>query len=497
MTDAARIRQIEIIDFRAFPASQPADIVLDGCNLLAFGENGSGKSSIYRALRELFSLSEQSALDHQNRLCPRPPDPDPRVRVTLTDGLAFDWTKAAHPTGAVYDIARTACFLTHTRLREMNYSAEGPNKPPNLFEYAVGTFLADYLTLNTGARGGGRKTVGELWEEVKATQRVGARRTVNYVRAAEDACIRFNEGMNEALNVLHTHAQPLLSKLLSVLALDKLELVRLEFSATSFDPSARPKNDGDVSAIRNRRLSPIVAFAGYEPPAHQDFLNEGRQSALAIAICLAARLTCVPPGRNRLKLLVLDDLLISLDASHRRPVLKTVLELFADWQIILLTHDRYWFELAREQLQTAGDWRFAEVYERFDETGLLHPLIRRVPDDAATALLDQAERFLADNHPAAAANYARSALELKLKKLCAKHKFILPYRAEAEPPPTLQFLLDRVKNGLSQTNPAAFQALKALKPHKRFVLNPFSHDPAHPVPPADVRDAIQAVRAVP
>jgi energy-coupling factor transporter ATP-binding protein EcfA2 len=497
VTDAARIRRIEITDFRAFPASQPADIVLDGRNLLAFGENGSGKSSIYRALRELFSLSEQSALVHQNRLCPRPPEPDPRVRVTLTDGLAFDWTKAAHPTGAVYDIARTACFLTHTRLREMNYSAEGPNTPPNLFEYAVETFLADYLTLNTGARGDGRKTVGELWEEVKATQRVGARRTVNYVRAAEDACIRFNEGLNEALNVLQTHAQPLLGRLLSVLAPDKLELIRLEFSATSFDPSVRPKEDGEVSAIRNRRLTPVVAFDGYEPPAHQDFLNEGRQSALAIAICLAARLACVPPGRNRLKLLVLDDLLISLDASHRRPVLKTILELFAEWQIILLTHDRYWFELAREQLQAAGEWRFAEVYERFDAGGLLQPLIRSVPDDAATALLDQAERFLDDNHPAAAANYARSALELKLKKLCAQHRFILPYRAETEPPHTLQFLLDRVKNGLSQTDPATFNALKALKPHKRFVLNPFSHDPAHPVPPADVRAAIQAVRAVP
>ena len=496
MTDAARIRRVEIADFRAFPASQPANIVLDGCNLLAFGENGSGKSSIYRALRELFSLSPQTAMDHHNQLCPRPPAPDPRVRVTLTDGVAYDWTTAAHPTGAVYNIARTACFLTHTRLREMNYSAVGPNTPPNLFDYAVETFLADYLTLITGARGGGRKTVGELWEEVKATQRSGAKRTKNYIRAAEDSCIRFNEGMNEALNVLHTHAQQILEKLLSVLAPDKLKLIRLEFSATTFDPSIRPAFDGDVSAIRNRRLTPVVSFGSYEPPAPQDFLNEGRQSALAIAICLAARLTCVLPGRDRLKLLVLDDLLISLDASHRRPVLRTILELFEDWQIILLTHDRYWFELAREQLRAAGTWRFVEVYERFDNTGLLQPLVRSVSDDSATSLLDQAERFLDDNHAAAAANYARSALEMKLKKLCAQHRFNLPYRADGEPPHTLQFLLDRVKNGLSQSNPTTFAALKALNPHKRFVLNPFSHDPLHAVPPADVRAAIQAVRDI-
>jgi energy-coupling factor transporter ATP-binding protein EcfA2 len=496
VTDAARIRRIEITDFRAFPPSQPADIVLDGCNLLAFGENGSGKSSIYRALRELFSLSERSALAHQNRLSPRPPEADPRVRVTLTDGLAFDWTKAAHPTGTVFDIARTACFLTHTRLREMSYSPEGPTTPPNVFDYAVETLLADYLTLNTGARGGGRKTVTELWDEVKATQRAGARQTANYIRAAEDACIRFNEGLNEALNVLHTHAQPLLGKLLSVLTPDKLKLARLEFSATSFDPSIRPKQNGDVSAIRNRRLTPIVAFDGYEPPAHQDFLNEARQSALAIAICLAARLTCVPPGKDRLKLLVLDDLLISLDASHRRPVLKTILEMFAEWQIILLTHDRYWFELAREQLQAAGNWRFAEIYGLYNSSGLLQPVIRHVPDDAALGLLDQADQFLADSHPAAAANYARSALELKLKRLCAKHRLSLPYVAEGDPPLKLQYILTRVMNAVKTADPPAFDALRALKPHKRFVLNPFSHDPFHPVPPADVQEAIQAVRDV-
>jgi ABC-type uncharacterized transport system fused permease/ATPase subunit len=60
-TDAARIASIAISDFRAFPALAPAAIAVDGKNLLAWGENGSGKSSIYRALRGLFSVEAQDA----------------------------------------------------------------------------------------------------------------------------------------------------------------------------------------------------------------------------------------------------------------------------------------------------------------------------------------------------------------------------------------------------------------------------------------------------
>ncbi len=41
-------------------------------------------------------------------------------------------------------------------------------------------------------------------------------------------------------------------------------------------------------------------------------------------------------------------MLIGLDLSNRLPLLRVLVEDFADWQVILLTHDRVWFELARE-----------------------------------------------------------------------------------------------------------------------------------------------------
>jgi hypothetical protein len=487
--DAPRLARLQITDFRAFPKGHPGILDLDGCNLLAFGENGAGKSSFYRALRGLFS---DTPIDIAHLANVYSDLPAPSVRAILTDGTALTWTAGSHPTSAVSDTARRSAFLTHTRLREMNYSFDGPDTPPNLFDVAVTRLLADF---EAAVPGGGRRRLGLLWDAVVASQRKGARRNERYKLAAEEACSNFNEGMRQALDSLEGHAKPLLKKLLSVLAPDSLELLGLTFIPLAFNRAAPPPRwDGDLAAVDNRRLVANVQARAHSPPVSQDFLNEGRQSALAIALCLAARLACVPLGRDRLKLLVMDDLLISLDASHRRPVISAILSLFADWQIILLTHDRYWFELAREQLPKAS-WKVVEIYEHFDSSGLLCPLIRPVVQEMEEAVLVQAEAFLHDHHPAAAANYARSACELMLKRYCVVRRVKFPYFEDGAGRPTLQRMLEVAMNQ-SQTDRARFDALKALKAHRRLVLNPYSHDPANPVPAADVEAAIMAVREV-
>ena len=54
--------------------------------------------------------------------------------------------------------------------------------------------------------------------------------------------------------------------------------------------------------------------------------------------------------------MVLDDVLIGLDQSNRLPVLQLLDKHFADWQMILLTYDRVWFEMARFHLSDRNDW---------------------------------------------------------------------------------------------------------------------------------------------
>lgn len=292
--------------------------------------------------------------------------------------------------------------------------------------------------------------------------------------------------MRQALERLEVEAKRLLRQLLDALAVDPLDLIGLTFSQLVYEEAQRE--------ILNQSLIAKVRIRTHDVVAPQSFLNEGRQTALALALYLAGRMICAPPGRGQLKLLVMDDLLISLDASHRRPVLDLILSEFKDWQIVLLTHDRYWFQLAREQVAASKAWKTIEIFERFDGDGLLAPLVRPVPDALAEATLEHAAAFLANHHAPAAANYARSACETVLKRFCAKKGVPFPY-FEDDRRPDLNTLLTEAKKHMAN-DAARLKALTDLEPHKRYVLNPLSHDPANPVPAADVAAAIAAVREV-
>jgi energy-coupling factor transporter ATP-binding protein EcfA2 len=479
---AAKIASVYISDFRAFPALAPASVLLDGKNLLAWGENGSGKSSIYRALRGLFSVEAQDISPMGNVFS----DPAaPSVKATLTDNTELHWSAAGHPTATVLDTARKSAFLSHTRLIEMN-TGRTANDAPNLFNVAVEKLLADY---EATVAGGLRRTVGELWAEVNAAleRRVsynkGTRRPSDFAEKVNGACDQFNEGMKQALAALEAHAKSVLRKLLDVFQTDALELVGFTFYGVTYNEKERE--------LDNAMLTASVKFRDHALPAPPNFLNEARLSALAIATYLAGRLACVPENDKALKLLVLDDLLISLDYSHRRPVLDVIGELFKGWQIILLTHDRFWFELAREQL-SGEPWKAIEIYEKLDADGLLRPVIWESQDDLVAETLKQAGRFLDDNHPAAAANYARTACELTLRRYCRKHSILFSYTDDPQKI-KIEDLLNKGETH-AKGNADREAAFKKLKKYKKLILNPLSHNPTQPIVKGDVAAAIMAVK---
>ena len=127
--NAPKIASIYISDFRAFPALAPVSVLLNGKNLLAWGENGSGKSSIYRALRGLFSVEAHDISPMGNVFS----DPSaPSVKATLTNKTELHWSAAGHPTATVLDIARKSAFLSHTRLIEMNTGRTANDAPESV-----------------------------------------------------------------------------------------------------------------------------------------------------------------------------------------------------------------------------------------------------------------------------------------------------------------------------------------------------------------------------
>ena len=57
-----KIKTLSLTDFRAFPGPAPAIFELDSKNLLVYGENGSGKSLLFYALRGLFTVGKPPEL---------------------------------------------------------------------------------------------------------------------------------------------------------------------------------------------------------------------------------------------------------------------------------------------------------------------------------------------------------------------------------------------------------------------------------------------------
>ena len=87
-----------------------------------------------------------------------------------------------------------------------------------------------------------------------------------------------------------------------------------------------------------------------------NFLNEARLSAIGLVVYLAGLLISVPTTSTYPKLLVLDDVLVGLDMANRLPVLDILEHYFADWQIILLTYDRVWYEMVQVEIENR-DWQ--------------------------------------------------------------------------------------------------------------------------------------------
>jgi hypothetical protein len=128
--------------------------------------------------------------------------------------------------------------------------------------------------------------------------------------------------------------------------------LKLEYKDCTYDDF---KNDG--STARNHITVPPQIILTVEflhdrlAEAKKDilrpltFLNEARLTTIALSLRFAMldeKYVEVAP-----KLLVLDDLLISLDMSNRDIVLELIINKFKKYQIIMMTHDRAFFNLMR------------------------------------------------------------------------------------------------------------------------------------------------------
>lgn len=422
-----RLVEIKLRDFRAFPGEFVLELK-NGCNLLLHGENGSGKSSLALALREFFTLEHPF---------PRPITPfanvfvdpatsQPTVQLTFNSGAGnqqIAWqNNQEHPLQIgsalsaaqremLMTVSRCSGFFDYRALLRASLSSNLDGLPEQLFILLVENLLGGFPV---GVRGGERP-LGELWTDLKKTKPKSRRSS--HMSSANSVASRFDDAFRPFLTSLTNKANEYLPHFPN----HRMK-IEFDYSGSSFSK--------DTKLLTGKEIIPAVEFNEKKVESHHDFLNEARLTALALSVFLAAVKLADgdPENPDPLRLLVLDDVLIGLDLNNRLPLLELLRKEFSRHQIILLTHDLVWFEIAREHTTHWGDWRNARLFE--DNSGPTEASLPRLKSDADD--VDFASSHLKAHDLRAAAVYVRAAFESWLKQTATIHHIQVSYDPRPE-----------------------------------------------------------------
>ena len=347
-----KIKTIEITNYKMFYGTHK--IKVDGKNLFIYGENGSGKSSIYYALKDFFQSSVETVNlnDLDNIFLPAEKQGKTAIKVTFKPNsqnnkaklYQFSTTKNdTHAAGdtSICDGNNLKSFLTYKHLLGIHHIKKDGSI--NLFNLLVKGVLKHFKYSLTSGR-----ELGELWADVEdcISRKTGKEYpTPNKKRDVKNAINNFNDAFGELFKesspeYILKHAAPILEKFQHSIK------IKLSF------PQVRP--DDDYNKLEGAEVKTEISFAGNTVSKPHLFLNEARLSAIAISIYLGMikrHVQGIP-----CKVLFLDDLFIGLDISNRMPLLEILETDFPDYQIFITTYDKPWFEYARSFLEGKTLW---------------------------------------------------------------------------------------------------------------------------------------------
>jgi len=533
-----RIKEVHINNFKFFPESEP--IKIDGKNILLYGENGSGKSSFYWAMYTLLESSQKSDPEqirkYFNKLNPQSlvnihatADADgvdnSFVKIVLNDNAEFEVSHqntAINTSDQAKESLLASDFLNY-RLLQRSHSVKHTEEIDlfPMFEDAVFGYVqftdtnwhneegqaiqlrnagAIYKVVKNGPDKTYPKKNGDLGYPQRGAHRVAHNEFTGLVE-------RFQQDLSTLIQNINQRVNPIIQEKLKFNITFHLELEQIKNYRLSEANYSKP-----VIAIRLI----IDDFNGNGPVIKpQSFLNEARLSAVALAIRLAIleqRLQDAP-----VKILVLDDLMISLDMSNRDKIVKLILEEYA-WfydeaepieanrdkghQTFILTHDRSLFTFIKNDIFNLPDnkkdtWKLIEMYaddiDDNDPNSFEKPKVFYEQNDLAIAV----KHYKQHDYPAAA-NYLRKYSEEifcnYFPQYCWKDKESGEKSNNKMP---FQNILENVINVFWPRFGAVPPLYLELKKYLRILLNPLSHaDVGVERYKGEIKRVIQVVEAI-
>ena len=461
-----RITEIEIKNFKAFYGTYRIDLRKSGKNLLVYGENGSGKSSLYFALKLFLESGENPSHRFENNQNIFIEDPGYIKLYLRADRRSkqetYEWSENVRETDdeLIREASKAKGFLDYKDLLKTHYVHHEDNTV-NVFSLLVETLLANTININV-------RSLAEDWAEIKPPFKPQI--TASEIAILEGSIENFNIELANRLAELQPRASEILGKFGHNVALN------FDFPGVKYNRDNR--------TLDNQEILLRVELFDRDIPEHHRFLNEARLSAIAIAIYFSSIL--IQPD-SRLKVLALDDVLIGLDMSNRLPVLDILEEYFSEYQIFLTTYDKAWYEIAKQRLSGA-EWEYAEFYSgKTDEYEI--PIYAQ-----DRPYLEKAKKYFDDNDYKACVIYLRTAFEIAIKRFCDKKNLQVRY-SENPKDLTSEDFWTPIKTGtLRDGTPFLEQSLiNEIELYRSIILNPLSHSRTVTVVKKEISDAIEAV----
>lgn len=520
-----KLQKIELENFKFF--KKPFEFPLDGKNILLYGENGSGKSSIVWGLYTLMESHKKAVADVQKYF---DPNNDQHLRnryskrndhssikttfIPVTSGRLpkvyeiSDTNISTQTAGDDFIRLTTAAFdmFNYRMLSDWIYQKNSRNIDlfggfvKDIFKYLY--FRRAYVRIDGTIPVQEGKTAEEWWQYIKSVKLPLTRRgqvnrgTLEYTRFM--TLLRdFKNEMDAVLMQVERSANDMLHNNLGLPNI----AVQIDMTDVPFNllkPNCKRYKDGMVhNPSINVKASMIdINIPGWTTNIKHlaTFFNESKLTCIGIALRLAISDYKLISIGDVSPVLCIDDLLLSLDMSARIPVIKLLLKKANDRQMMVFTHDRAFFDTMSMFIREAGkqgDWKFYEMYEKESRQ------LGQAPEHLFLKSLtyqEKAEKYFEGGDYPAAANYLRKYCEKELKRLLPDNMLLKPKANGEIEMEDLNGMIGKFENGFCSLYNIPSALLPSLSVYRKRLLNPLSHDDAQtPIFKAEIRGAMAEI----
>lgn len=496
-----RINQIEVKNFKFFKNKFTLNI--DRKNILLYGENGAGKSSIYWSVfthfqayaKEQAEAQKYFSANHPQNLRNRFVDESEEsyIKISFYDGHSetksivdsdVDYYPANKETlRFMRGTAMSSDFLNYKILSSLfDFRNSEDNQVFGIFEKEILPYIdfdEPYQKID------GTLTdilnAGEWWGYIKRivnTEGVIPRNEKKYssfnrgtaqYKAYQERISAFNRLLKNKLQFLVFRANAIIKDVFKIEAEIELTVSDAVFNRNIGYRKYSATLEAPKVYLKARMTSSLlVNDALIEHP--RSFFNEAKITCMALALRLAI-LEDHATTEEFPSVLLIDDLLISLDMPFRRMVIKQLLTYSSRFQTFIFTHDRAFFHLVMSEIKQLGktnDWTTFNLYVKKGNAGCLEPAL--VLQESYIA---KAKAHLHMLEIPASVNALRKAAEKNMKNILSQNEILKIISEQRYCNLSKMIEIFRSKY-------AKLFGLESLAAHlqddRKLLLNPFSHD---------------------